>query len=549
MKRSSFHVMGLVVFFCLVGGPDGALTGAAAERVQIKHPADIILINGQIAAVDEHNSFVDAVAIRDGKILAVGSNGHIRSLAKPDTEIIDLQGRTVLPGLIDGTLHGVRNGYHCFQHAVRHDLTFSRAQALAAYAVKGTELPSDTWIFTTSGWNVNQLDSPGMFTKAELDAALPNHPVFIQATGFSGAQVNTRALQLLGISSATGELTGAQGGLARSAIGQRLNKLTIDEQAACLQTFMREMNRVGLTSWDDPGGNDPFDPLGRTIEFATGLHGFQAVNELNRNGEMTARVVLNMTSFGGLATVQRDTRHALSFVGDDMLRLGGIGEEIMSVGPDGLYPEPEYTQIATHLAENRWRFEHHTGPATRAAAQVAAWERANEVSPIADLNWSMLHPADLTVDTLARLRALGAGVVPTDTGVMGGGPHPPYKRILGSGVRMCLGTDAVNAAPYPPFLNMWYTVSGKTLDPNVPGIPAEQRLTRVEALRAATVNCDFFILQEGRVGSLEPGKHADLIVLSEDYFTVPEDNIRTITSVLTIVGGEIVFDAGVLRSR
>ncbi len=554
MNSNSRRVAGLLLLTGVLTGygitPPEATAGsqgpAATLPPQVGQTADLILINGKIATVDANNSLVNAVAIREGKILAVGSNGHIRSLARPGTKIIDLRGRTVLPGLIDGTLHGLRNGYHCFKHAARHELTFSRAQALAAYAAKAAELPADTWIFTTGGWNVNQLDTPGMFTLAELDAALPNHPVIVQGTGFSGTQANTRALQILGVRSATGLLTGPQAAQARRLIGEQLNQLTIEEQAECLKAFMREANRVGLTGWDDAAGNDPFDPLGRTIEFHTGLHGFQAINHLHRTGQMTARVIINMTSFGGLATVLRDTPQAFSMVGDDMLRIGGPGEEIMAVGAGGLYPEPEYTNIVTYLAQNRWRLAHHTGPAARAAAQVEAWERAHAVSPITDLNWTLIHPSDITTDTLARLRTLNAGVVPTDSGAQGSGASPPYGRIQDSGARFCLGTDAMNAGPYPPFINLWFTISGKTANPAAPGVPADQRLTLVEALRAATVNCAFFMHQEDRLGSLEPGKHADLIVLTDDYFTVPVDDIRKITSVLTIVGGNIVYDAGVL---
>jgi len=114
---------------------------------------------------------------------------------------------------------------------------------------------------------------------------------------------------------------------------------------------------------------------------------------------------------------------------------------------------------------------------------------------------------------------------------------------------LCLSTDAMNVAPYPPFLTLWYVVSGNTLDPNVPGVPPKQRLTRMEALRAKTVSCAWNLAQEGRLGSLEVGRHADLIVLSDDYCSVPTDHIRSLTSVLTIVSGRIVYDADVLGIR
>lgn len=539
------------------GGP-----APPAEVLRADAP-DVVLVNGRISTVDAANTTVEALAVRDGVIIATGRSGPIRALAGTETQVIDLNGRRVVPGLIDGTLHGVRNGYHCFTRAVRNDLTVSRSAALAAYAARGAALPAGTWIFTTSGWNVNQLDVPGMFTKAELDAALPNHPVFVQGRGFTGAQVNSRALQLLGITAATpsppngtivkdpatgeptGQLTGAATGLARRAIGAQLEGLTIHQQADCLAAFVREANRVGLTAWDDPGGSDPFDAQGRTIEALREGHGFQAVNQLRRDGRLTARIVLQLTSFGGLATVQRDSRHAFSAIGDDVLRIGGIGEEVMG-SVAGLYPQPEYTQLVEHLAQNRWKFEHHASLAVTQDQILDTWEQVNATHPIGGLGWFMLHPFEgpthPSSETLSRLRALGTGVVPTDSNAMGASTqHPPYKRIFESGTRNCLGSDAIDAGPYPPFIHLWYTISGKTLDPATPGVVPDQRLTREQALRAATANCAWFVRLEGKVGSLEAGKYADLVVLSRDYFTVPVDDIRGLTSVLTMVGGKVVF--------
>jgi predicted amidohydrolase YtcJ len=556
LRRRAVLALGLAALIAT------AVVGATGipvnKQVREANAPDLILYNGEISTMDATNSSARAMAIRDGKIIAIDDkNGRIRALADDSTTVVNLNGRRVLPGLIDGTLHGVRNSYHCFGQAVRHELNYTRSAALAAYAARGAEHPDDTWVFTTAGWNVNQLDVPGMFTKAELDAALPSNPVMVQGNGFSGMQVNSRALQLLGLGPGspgveldpsgqpTGRLTQPASGMVNRAIGTQLEMNSIDRQADCLAEFMRAANRAGLTAWDDPGGNDPFDPQGRAIEALREGHGFQAINELHRQGRMTARVVLHLTSFGGLATVQRDTRHAFSLIGDDMLRIGGPGEEIMfAVG--GVYPLPEYQEIVNYLAQNRWNFQHHASLGITQRTMLDAWEQANAIHPIADLNWAMLHPHEgpenPTTETLARIQALGAAIVPTDSNVQGAGDeHPPYRRIYESGARSCLGTDAMNAGPYAPFINIWYTISGRTLQPGATGVVPEQRLTREEALRMATSNCASIIDLEGKVGLLEPGKYADLIVLSDDYFTVPTDDIRTLTSVLTVVDGKVVY--------
>jgi predicted amidohydrolase YtcJ len=514
--------------------------------------------------MDDRRSTTEAIAIRDGTIVALGRDKDVKKLAGRGTEMINLRDRRVLPGLIDATLHGIRTGYHCFSRTVALDTTFSRSQALAEFRRVAGQTPSGAWVFTTLGsWQVAQLDVPGMFTKAELDAAVPNHPVRVSASGFSGIQVNTNALQTLDLGPGepgvvldaagqpTGQLTGAANSLAIRTIGAELFDLTFDEQEACTRDFIRELNRRGLTAWDDPGGNNPFSPTGIPDAILRDDHGYQAVNRLHRKGELNARIRFNFSCFGtiiGMPCVKESTTNAISEVGDDNLRIGGVGEEVLALQPDGTYPEAEYMEILRFLAQNEWSFEHHATAGTTQHSMLDMWDEVNQEFPITDLRWRMLHPGDGPAEpndeTLSHLKELGAGIIPTDTLAKGGTGHPPFRRIYESGTEACLGTDALNVSPYPPFVNLWYTVSGKTYVPGQEGVVPEQRLTRLEALRMATERCDWFISLDDKVGTLEVGKLADLIVLNRDYFTVPEDDIRTLTSQLTLVDGEIVFADG-----
>lgn len=543
-NRMTSMIVGAIILSLVFAGGAGALTRDAQPEM----PApDWILFNGKIATVDASNSFVQAVAIRDGKILAVGRNGLVQSLWRPGTQIIDLKGRTVIPGLIDAHLHGLRNGYHCFSQTVRLDLITSRAEALAAYQAKAAQLADDRWIWTTfGGWNVNQLDTPGMFTLAELDAAVPDNPLYIQGTGFSGVQVNSRALEVLGLEPGdpgvepTGRLTGPAIGAANAAVLAQLNAHTIEQQAECLADFIRTSNRLGLTAWKDPDGNTfPWITSGPEFgEFSQGLHGHQPLLHLHRNDELNARVAFHqMPNFGGLEQVQADTRNAIGFIGDDMVRYMGVGEDLADVDAE------EYAAITQYVAANRLGFEHHATASDEIDFNLAGFEAANEVFPIADLNWTIAHPGDdlPTDEQLARGLALGIGWTPSISSVRNGAPGPRFRTIMENSAHMCLITDAMNVAPWVPFQKLWYVVSGNTLLPGMSGVPEDQRLTREEALRHSTVECAWFLAQDGRLGSLEVGKHADLIVLSADYFTVPVDNIRNITSVLTMVGGKIVF--------
>jgi predicted amidohydrolase YtcJ len=526
-----------------------------------KKAPDLVLYNGKISTVDEDGSTVRAVAIRDGKILATGSSRRVRALAKRSTIVVNLRGRRVLPGLIDGHLHGLRNGYHCFTQAVRLDNVTSRREAIALYAAKADELPDGRWILTTTGWTVRQLDQPGMLTLAELDAAAPENPVWVQGFGFQGVQVNTAGLEAAGLTAGmpgvvldpagrpTGQLTGPALQAAGAKVVEQLDALSIDEQAECLADFVRVVNALGLTAWKDPDGNQqPFNPQASCTEFSVGLHGHQPVLELWRRDRLDARVAFHMmNNFGGLAQVLADTRNPLGFLGDDRLRYLGVGEEVFCPGNQPP-PPAEYLEISKHLASNRLSFENHASASATQAAILDAWEQANEVYPIADLHWTIAHPGEdnvgPTAETLARAARLGIGMTPSDGGALGRGWNPPFRRILESGVRMCLASDAMNVAPFTPFVRLWYAVSGRTFDPAVPGVPPDQRLTRDEALRASTADCAWNLAQEDRLGSIEPGKHADLIVLSGDYFRVPTDEIRTLRSLLTVVGGRIVHAEG-----
>jgi predicted amidohydrolase YtcJ len=558
MHRRSFVIV-LLILTLLVSA---SIYSNAQEEINplLIVPPDIILMNGNVATVDDDFSFAEAVAIRGNTILAVGSNEEIGSLAMEGTRVIDLNGRTVLPGLIDGTLHGVRNGYHCYTQAVRLDGVHSRAEALEMYRAKGEELDPGEWVFTSGGWYVNQLDERGMFTLEELDAVLPENPVTIAGAG-APRQVNSVALELMGVTQDTpdpeggaflrdenGNLTGAlQGGATTQLINQLIDFTgnSIDKQMDCLSDFIHDANMRGLTSWNDPGGNDPYDPVGgRAIEAFRDNHYYQAVNELHHNDQLNVRIRLHMTSFGGLETVVRDTHRGMSLLGDDMLRLGGPGEEIMGGSATGADAADfdvagfieRYQPITDYLAQNRWQFEHHSTTPFGNEIMLSVWEATNEKYPITDLNWTMLHPDDTSDETLSRLIALNMNVVPTD-----GGPHP-YRRMYDSGVSMCLGTDAMNtSAPWPPFFNLWHTTTGLSAIPGEQGVAEDQLLTREEALRSATVNCGKLMDLEGRVGSLQPGWLADIIVLSDDYFTVPDEQIYELTSVLTIVDGHIVY--------
>lgn len=533
-------VPGLIATAVIVAA---VVTPAAADKVD--DSPDLVLYNGKISTVDANNSTVQAIAIRDGTIIATGGNGSVRALATKSTRVINLNGRRVLPGLIDSHLHGMRNAYHCFTQTVRLDLITSRTEALAAYAAKAASLSPGRWIWTTSGgWNLNQLDTPVIFTFNELSAAAPNNPVWIQGSGVTGTRVNQAALTALGLSAGspgvvldangqpTGQINAPATTLANQAIIVQLDSLTLEQRAACLARYMREVNRRGMTAWKDAGGNQA--PWGGSGEIGDRFNVREPTMHLYRSGGFTVRIAYHdMSNYQGFQQVLVDTRTRVGPLGDDMFRYMGPGEDTMATDTD-------YEDFTRYAASKRFSVETHVGDLD---AILTGFEAGNAVYPISQLIWMIAHPDNgQPNDTqLDRASALGIGYSLTFSSVRNGQTGPRFRSTMESGVRMCLASDAMNVSPYAPFQNLWYVTTGQTLLPGVPGVPVAQRLTREEALRHATVECAWFLGQEGRLGSLEVDNHADLIVLSDDYFAVPDNTIKDIRAVLTVVAGRIVY--------
>jgi predicted amidohydrolase YtcJ len=514
--------------------------------------ADMVLHHGKISTVDTDNTTVEAIAIRDGEILVTGSNKKVMRLIGRGTKVINLKGRRVLPGLIDGHLHGMREGYHCWTQGVRLDLITSRAEALAAYADKAAELPDGKWIWTTfGGWSVTQLDDPRIFTFDELTAAAPNNPVWITGGGFTGPRVNQAALDALGLTAAspgvqvdadgkpTGLLTGTASQASNAAILAQLDALGIDAEAKCLADFIAEANSRGLTAWKDAGGNTaPWSTIGAINE---GLHSQEPAMQLYRDGGLNARIayhdMANAYTAGALEREKSLTENAVGFLGDDMFRYLGQGEDMMATMAD-------YNEYAKYAAAKRLSVETHVGGPIDAI--LNGFEMADAIYSVGTLKWRIAHPENGQPSDaqLARGRELGIGWALTFSSVRTGGTGPRYHTTMENSDHMCLASDAMNVAPWAPFQSLWFVISGHTLIPGTSGVPESERLSRLDALRHMTVECGWFIDQENWVGSLEPGRHADLIVLSDDYFKVPVDDIKDLRSNLTIVGGRIVYADG-----
>jgi len=539
-----------------------ALLAASLASAAIAQPPDLVLLDGKIVTVDAGSSLREAIAIRDGKILRVGSTAEIRRLAAPETRVVELRGRTVIPGLIDSHLHAVRAALS-FSTEVNWIGARSLREALGRISAAAARRPPGSWLIVAGGWNELQFAERRRPTQAELEAAAPNNPVYVQL-GYGWVVMTDDGLAKLGIRTdadlpaggtlardgerLTGAISGGQGAII--ALFDRLPKPTFAEQVQGTREFFRELNRLGLTGVVDPGGNNLFPP------------DYQALFDVWRRGELTVRVAYSLngqTAGSELEELQSLTALLPMGFGDDRLHFNGLGERItfaMNNNPEPTAENKErYYEIVRWAAERGMTITMHWGPDETVPHLLEIFERVNAQVPIAPLRWSIAHLNDASDATLQRIAKLGVGWTVQDAMYFGGedlvrrqGPDaarriPPVVTGDRLGVAIGGGTDAHRVASYNPFTSLQWFLDGKT----VVGTPIrgpEETPDRLAALRFYTMGSAWFSFDEDVRGSLEAGKLADLAVLSADYLTVPLDEIGNLESVLTLLGGDVVYAAG-----
>jgi predicted amidohydrolase YtcJ len=536
-----------------------ALLAASFTAATLAQPPDLVLLDGKVVTVDA--PLREALAIRDGKILRVGTTAEIRRLAGPETRVVELRGRTVIPGLIDSHLHAVRAALS-FSTEVNWIGARSLREALGRISEAAARRPPGSWLIVAGGWNELQFAERRRPTQAELEAAAPNNPVYVQL-GYGWVVMTDDGFAKLGIRSEadlpaggtlvregerlTGAISGGQGAII--ALFDRLPKPTFAEQVQGTREFFRELNRLGLTGVVDPGGNNLFPP------------DYQALFDVWRRGELTVRVAYSLngqTAGSELQELQSLTALLPMGFGDDRLHFNGLGERItfaMNNNPEPTAENKErYYEIVRWAAERGMAITMHWGPDETVPHLLEIFERVDREVPIAPLRWSIAHLNDASDATLKRIAKLGVGWTVQDAMYFGGedlvrrqGKEaalriPPVVTGHRLGVHIGGGTDAHRVASYNPFTSLQWFLDGKT----VAGTPIrgpEETPDRLTALRFYTLGSAWFSFDDDVRGSLEAGKLADLAVLSADYLTVPLDEIGNIESVLTLLGGEIVYAA------
>ena len=508
--------------------------GLSTMRAQGRAGAagDLAFINGRIHTMDAANRVVSQFVIRNGRFAAVGDNVARGGSLK----VVDLKGKTVIPGIIDAHNHivlvGNRPGWHT---PLEHVLTIP--DAITALKTRAAAVPSGEFVTTVGPISAMQFDERRLPTLSELDAV--NRPVYIQAAQ-GGTRTNTEGkawLESKGVMvSADGTIAGQAAGLALQTLRKQLLNAQTRQRSAvdALQYYAR----LGITSHRDAGAFHADEPApGVASENTYTMH--DPFHALHRDGRMPARLRIDFlhqdppTADPPLPTLAPRLRNSFPRFGDDWLKTGGIGE-FTGGGIEGLRA----------IARAGWRAEDHALNLAGVTGLITNREIVNKEIPIGDLRWVISHIPEFPRELADRAHALGIGVLvgwgPLRTGTNVG---PPYRMLMGHPIKKGYHSDGGDITVINPWLNFYTMITGK----NLAGQPilGDQTLTRQETLWLATAANKWFIWEDD-LGSIEPGNHADLAVLDRDFFTVPDEDIRRIRSVLTIVGGTIAHNDGVV---
>jgi len=557
----------------------------ADDDEDCKSGGSLRLVNGKIHTMDKSDSIVSSVLIRNGKFAAVG---HRRGDDGGDecARTIDLHGRTVVPGIIDNHNHiillGLRPG-----RDTRLENANSIAEALATLTARAKEVQSGEWITSIGGFSRNQFFPAPQATRfptlAELDAdpVLREHPVFIMESFSGPGQVNAKAKKFLvnngvPVGAVAGQdegyVDGGAFGVATpctTALFLLRKMQTRDSMLQGLTDAMRYAAGIGVTTHLDQGGF-PFgvpvvgDPSDGAASFDR-YRAHDSVRALYHEGKLSNRIWINFLHVEeDVQTPELRARLLNSWddFGNNMLRVLGIGEFTASafISPG----TPAWMNGTRLVAQAQWRNENHSlnfpvfalpGAPLDWKVIIDGWQVVNDelTDPhnpdripdgITKLRWTLAHVPVITPDYLQKLKNLGGGVNVlggwrwlTGTATQNG---PPFRDILASGIPVGLSSDGMQISTMSPWINLYYVVTGKNARGQV--INGNQTLLRNEALRLYTANNGWFLNAEDKLGTIEEGKLADLVVLSADYFSVKEESIKDIYSVLTVVNGTVVHD-------
>ena len=523
MNRTNSASFGLVLALLSTSG------AALAQQ-----SADTVVTNGQILTVDASFGIVEALAIKDGRIVARGTSAEMRRYAGRDTRVIDVAGATVIPGLIDNHFHFTR-AVQTWQQQVRFEGVDSRHDALALLAAKARSLNPGDWIMVQGGWTPRQFaDAPGGFTLAELDGVAPKNPLFVQE-GYAVVYANSLALKSVRLDPADGARRNATGLVSFQppyALYDAMPSTSPAQLEQNLTDFLQELNSVGLTGVYSLGQSSLL-----AARAAKGPLPVRLWETLTYDAHDPASAAKAAELIARTRPNQFDGQHGIFGLAEVLY--GPFFDLAPRKDPWPAEIMTEYGKLATVAARAGWHVHQHVINNSAVTDLLDTLEKVNATQPLNGLRWTLGHVYDISPQNIARAKAMGL-TLGVHGAAMQAGAHMPLRQIADSGIVFGLGTDATIVSHYNPFVTLGWLVSGLDVGGNR---VLDETLTREEALIAHTRSNAYLFFQENTLGSLEVGKQADLVVLDRDYMTVPAAEIRRIKPTLTMVGGRTVFSS------
>ena len=536
-----------------------AAAGLAVSVAIAQTAPDLVLTNGKIITVDERFAIAEAVAVADERIVAVGSSDDIAALGGSNTTVIDVGGRAVIPGIIDNHMHLLRAGT-TWAYEVRWDGVGSRSEALAMLREKAAATEPGEWIYTLGGWAIAQFaDDPGPLLREELDAVVPDHPVLMQESYYR-AYLNSRALETFGLDSADGPAWVVRDAAGRPtgeieeagirALAARLPTASGSALETSTRSMIRDLNAAGLTAFGSAGCNA--DVLAMYRRWAD-------------RGELGVRVFCITGASAGspeqVDAVLPRIAELKFFQGDEYIDHVTFGESVYRPLHDPMFLVKsnygadelgQWRRMIAAIARAGLPLHVHANLRDTISAFLDQIEIVNVEYPVRNLRWVFAHSNQIEAPHLERMKALGMYAAVHPWAVINGGINhsvfgdeafdmAPLATIQQSGITWGFGSDGSRANQVLPFTTLWWAVTGRMVGGRH---VLRQTIGREDALIAHTRKNAYLIFQEDNLGSIQPGKLADMVVLDRDYLTIPADEIKDIEPLMTIVGGRIVHDEG-----
>lgn len=556
----------------IAGAAIGTLAAPLLARISPMPATDLIIVNAKVTTLDRANPEAQAIAIRDGRFLAVGSEAEVRAAA-PQASVIDAKGRRIIPGLIDSHMHIIRGGLN-YNMELRWDGVPSLADALAMIKRQVDVTPAPQWVRVVGGFTEHQFAEKRLPTIAELNAIAPDTPVFILHL-YDRALLNAAALRVVGYTKDTPNPPGGE--IVRDAAGNPTGlllaqpnatilystlakgpKLPPDYQLNSTRHFMREMNSLGVTGVIDAGGgfqNYPDD--------------YAIIEQLHAQDQLTVRISYNLFTQKPkeeLADFSGWVKQVTPGQGDDSYRHNGAGEMLVYSAADfedfrverpDMPPsmESDLEPVIRLLAEHKWPWRLHATYDQTIGRALDVYEKVARDIPFTGINWFFDHCETISDRNIDRIAALGGGIAIQHRmayqgeyfveryGAKAAERTPPIAKMMAAGLPVGAGTDATRVASYNPWVSLNWLVTGKTVG-GLGLYPGVNRLSREKALRLWTHENTWFSNEVGKKGQIKVGQLADLAVLSGDYFSVAESEIPHLRSVLTVLGGAVVYGEG-----